>query len=399
MKEERDIGKIIKSSLEGYEENYIEGSWENFNLRQRRRRVLLLRKLSAAVAAVVILALVVGGLLYKTDVTLPVTADVADSSQESEKITLIEKRPDIIAPGTEMLAESTPVKQSQKTVTVLTTIKAEEPEKATDAVQTTELAKEQQVVKPEEQTQAVTAVAVNEPVKQTFEEAQNREVKLSSRAAFAIIDREQRERKVRFGLNVAPGMSSATDGSALNISGGVNLDIAIAKNVDISTGVQLEHRNIDSDARGGSGAAALQQTSYSMTNLDIPLNITWRFKNSKTESYYVSGGFSSLAYLGESYTTTSFTQELQSSIVYGTSGEENTVYKLVEVRTTTTERSEPFTSFDLAGRLNLMVGYRKSISPKLNLHIEPFLKIPVSGMGSNDMRFTTSGITCKISFK
>jgi len=222
---------------------------------------------------------------------------------------------------------------------------------------------------------------------------------MSSRTAFALIENERHERKVRFGINVAPGMSSATDGSALNIGGGVNLDIAIAKNLDISTGVQVEYRDIETATGNGTGVSAIQQTSYNITNLDIPLNITWKFKTNRTESYYISGGFSSLAYLGENYSTTSYNQMLQSSIVYDVSGAENTVYKLVDVRTTTVERTEPFSSLDVAGRINLMVGYSTSVSPKLNLHIEPYIKIPLTGMGSKDMRFTTSGITCKISFR
>ena len=63
MKDKRDIGEIIKSSLAGQEEGYVEGSWERFNLKQRRKRLLLIRNISVGVAAAVVLALVVASLL------------------------------------------------------------------------------------------------------------------------------------------------------------------------------------------------------------------------------------------------------------------------------------------------------------------------------------------------
>jgi hypothetical protein len=55
-------------------------------------------------------------------------------------------------------------------------------------------------------------------------------------------------------------------------------------------------------------------------------------------------------------------------------------------------------TLDLAGRLNLIFGYRQRISPTLNLHVEPFVKIPLSGLASENIRFTTGGVTFKVSF-
>ena len=433
MKDKRDIGEIVKSSLAEQEEGYVEGSWERFNLKQRRKRLLLIRKISAGVAAAVVLALVVIVLfLTPAQKPLPITAQNSQTTHENESVTVVSKtpenntgvKPDESKTNKKVSGEHSGIKSliaKSEYTEVKKSVHKSEIAGVTENIESKEKIKEseresvaQKLTIVKEQIDSSLAKeaskeAAKEPAKnqvlattppKTAEETQKQvPATISSRTAFALIENERHDRKVRFGINVAPGMSSATDGSALNIGGGVNLDIALAKNLDISTGVQIEYRDIETAAGIGTGMSAVQQTSYNMTNLDIPLNITWKFKNSRTESYYVSGGFSSLAYLGENYSTTSFSQDLQSSIVYGTSGEENTVYKLVDVRTTTVERSEPFSSFDVAGRLNLMVGYSKSISPKLNLHLEPYLKIPLSGMGSKNMRFTTSGITCKISFR
>ncbi|PKO97532.1 MAG: hypothetical protein CVU12_00680 [Bacteroidetes bacterium HGW-Bacteroidetes-7] len=407
MKDKRDIGEIVKSSLAEQEEGYVEGSWERFNLKQRRKRLLLIRNISAGVAAAVLLVLVVAALLYTpVGENLPATAQNEKTTNKSESVTVVSKP----LHNETKLSENTDRTQDEnntgvKPVKSKTNLKASSDH---SGVKSLISKSESTEVKKSVQNNEITDITVKEQIDsslattppKTAEETQKHvPATVSSRTAFALSENERHDRKVRFGINVAPGMSSATDGSALNIGGGINLDIALAKNLDISTGVQIEYRDIETAVDNRPGMSAVQQTSYNMTNLDIPLNITWKFKNSRTESYYISGGFSSLAYLGENYSTTSYSQDLQSSIVYGTSGEENTVYKLVDVRTTTVERSEPFSSFDVAGRLNLMVGYSKSISPKLNLHLEPYLKIPLSGMGSKNMRFTTSGITCKISFR
>lgn len=401
MKDKRDIGEIVKSSLAGQEEGYVEGSWERFNLKQRRKRLLLIRKISAGVAAAVVLALVVTGLfITPAQKPLPITAQNDQTLQESDRVAVVSKT------KLKVSGEHSAVKKliaKSEITEVKKSVQKNEIAGVTENIESKETIKEsesesvaQKLTNVKEQIDSSLATTPLTTAEKTQKQVP---ATISSRTAFALIENERHDRKVRFGINVAPGMSSATDGSALNIGGGINLDIALAKNLDISTGVQIEYRDIETAAGIGTGMSAVQQTSYNMTNLDIPLNITWKFKNSRTESYYVSGGFSSLAYLGENYSTTSYSQVLQSSLVYGTSGEENTVYKLVDVRTTTVERSEPFSSFDVAGRLNLMVGYSKSISPKLNLHLEPYLKIPLSGMGSKNMRFTTSGITCKISFR
>ncbi len=73
-------------------------------------------------------------------------------------------------------------------------------------------------------------------------------------------------------------------------------------------------------------------------------------------------------------------------------------YQLENFETTSENKAEPFNAFDVAGRINLIFGIERKISQDLNLHIEPYVKIPISGLGTENMKFMTSGITCKISF-
>jgi hypothetical protein len=74
------------------------------------------------------------------------------------------------------------------------------------------------------------------------------------------------------------------------------------------------------------------------------------------------------------------------------------IHELITKESTVEESAPSFQSFDLAGRLNLIVGMEQRLTPTLRLHVEPYLKIPLSGLASQNLKFTTSGINCKISF-
>ncbi|MPN31492.1 hypothetical protein SDC9_178966 [bioreactor metagenome] len=138
-----------------------------------------------------------------------------------------------------------------------------------------------------------------------------------------------------------------------------------------------------------------------LTNLDIPINITWRFltkgAGKDRYNYYVSGGVSSLAYMGERYVRTTYRQEVREEVNMLATGAKMT-YQLENFATTSENKEEPLNAFNVAGRINLIFGVERKLTKDLNLHIEPYVKIPLSGLGSENMKFMTSGVTCKISF-
>jgi len=129
----------------------------------------------------------------------------------------------------------------------------------------------------------------------------------------------------------------------------------------------------------------------------LPLNLTWRFYPGKLKCYYLTAGVSSLAYLKQDYQNTSYSQQLVavSSLV---GGHEIVSYNIVNVASTTQNLVTPFRTFDFAGRLNFMLGLEQQLSPKLFLHFEPYLKISVSGLATENLKYISSGVTFKISF-
>ena len=79
-------------------------------------------------------------------------------------------------------------------------------------------------------------------------------------------------------------------------------------------------------------------------------------------------------------------------------GVENVTYQLENVKTTEQTTEEPLNTFDFASRVNIIFGFEQHLSSKLFLHVEPYLKIPISEQATQNIKYTTGGITCKISF-
>ena len=143
--------------------------------------------------------------------------------------------------------------------------------------------------------------------------------------------------------------------------------------------------------------APLHENSTKLVNLDVPVNITWKFFSEKTNSYYVSAGLSSLVYLHQNNKNTTYSQDLVpvSSVV---SGVEVKSYNVVDQVSVSENTATPNQTFDFAGRVNILVGFEKKLSNKLFIHIEPYAKIPASGLAPGNLNHTSTGINFKISF-
>ncbi len=209
--------------------------------------------------------------------------------------------------------------------------------------------------------------------------------------------RRGESRKVRFGINFSPGFNSTSDASSFNYGGGLNVDFALTDKIQISTGVQLEHQNVDSRDSYRDAAVPSNHTRATLTNLDIPVNITFSLYSGRNSNYYVGGGISSLAFLSEKYRTVSYKQELREKISLFAS-ELVTTYSVENVETVSTTTVSPDKVPEIGGRVNLIFGYQQRLTPRLYLNIEPYLKIPVTGMASRNLIYTTGGVMCKISF-
>ncbi|WP_419701315.1 hypothetical protein [Mucilaginibacter sp. NFX135] len=215
------------------------------------------------------------------------------------------------------------------------------------------------------------------------------------------------DKKVRFGVYAATFFNYAKGSrNQVNAGAGVTSDIKLTKNLKLSTGVMLAQNtlsyngsapptsSLDALAKApqafapfdkqtlfsaNSSFPVLKNYNASLVGLDIPINIKYEFNPQKTDAY-VSAGLSSGTFINEAYTS-----------VYGYSAGAST-------QTTEDVSRKSFNSFYFAKTLNVSFGIGTPVGKGNRLIIEPFLKYPIDGLGSQQIQFGSAGLNLKFNF-
>ena len=198
-----------------------------------------------------------------------------------------------------------------------------------------------------------------------------------------------------------------------NAGAGFSSDIRISKNLKLVTGVSIAQNKLtygDNTQQVAVEAAAISNqilavsggTKYNnaaipnpafavspsvksynadLTGLDIPLNLKYEFNPDKGNAY-ITAGVSSGTFINESYTSQ-----------YNYSSFYNSVSP-TQAQTT----SKSFDSFYFARTLNLAFGLGYPLG-RNHLVIEPFLKYPLDGLGSQQIKFGAGGLNLKFNFQ
>jgi hypothetical protein len=125
----------------------------------------------------------------------------------------------------------------------------------------------------------------------------------------------------------------------------------------------------------------LRNYQASLIGLDIPINLKYQLSKSDT---YIAAGFSSGTYIVETY---QFAYNYPASS--GLSA--NNTERNTQTRTF-------LNTFDFARTLNFAFGMGYPIGKTNRLIIEPFVKYPLDGLGSQDLKFGAGGINLKFNF-
>jgi len=221
-------------------------------------------------------------------------------------------------------------------------------------------------------------------------------------------------RMVHFGVYAGTYFNYAKgSGNNANVGAGFTADIKITKNLKLVTGVTIAQNslnftngvptstaqyNLGGFSPGANFAAAASSYSLSsevtvasapafknydasLVGLDIPLNLKYDF-NLRKNDIYVLAGFSSGTFINETYTYQYNYPALLSP-------------SLQQIQNQTTNRS--FNGFYLAKTLNFAFGFGYPLG-KNSITLEPFLKYPLDGLGSQNIRFGAGGINLKFNF-
>jgi hypothetical protein len=220
-------------------------------------------------------------------------------------------------------------------------------------------------------------------------------------------------KKIMFGVYAATYFNYAKGSTnEVNVGAGLSSDVHITKNLKFSTGVAIGQNTLaynnappERPSRGDGKLYASAPAAAPVTNstgfaanvsatpifkafnasliaLDIPLNLKYEFSAKKTDTY-ISAGLSSGTFVSERYQSV-YNYVSPFSVSNQTEQEQTT--------------NESFNNFYFAKTLNLSFGTGFSVGKSNRIVIEPFVKYPLSGMGSQQIKFGSGGINLKFNF-
>jgi hypothetical protein len=214
------------------------------------------------------------------------------------------------------------------------------------------------------------------------------------------------DRAVRFEVYAATYLNYAKGSSSqFNLGAGVSSDIKLSRKLGLITGISVGQNTLNFGGQPPVNSPAataaiaynpmaikslysssvavptLKNYNASLVGLDIPLNLKYQF-NPETNSTYISVGLSSGTFINETYTST-----YNNSAPFLSSLSQNSDL--------TTHQS--FNSFYFAKTLNLSFGTGYGLG-RNKLLVEPFLKYPLQGLGSQQIKFGAGGVNLKFNF-
>lgn len=202
---------------------------------------------------------------------------------------------------------------------------------------------------------------------------------------------------VHFGVYAATYFNYAKGSSSqFNVGAGLSADISLSRKFKVSTGIALAQNSLSYPGQQPAfstptginlaplsvySANALQYSvseptfrnySADLVGIDIPVNLKYTFDPGKSETYLLAG-LSSGTFINETYTYNFNSAQAQSQSTRNGLG-----------------------GFYFARTLNLAIGTGYRIGGN-RLIVEPFLKYPLEGLGTQQIRFGSGGINLKFS--
>lgn len=207
---------------------------------------------------------------------------------------------------------------------------------------------------------------------------------------------KNKRKRLSLGFSISPLLATNDDGSHPGVSAGIQMDIPIYGKVSINSGLIFAHQKVENIYKNRSSFSEPLSLTSRLTSFDIPVNFKIVLKKEKNKESYLVAGISSVGYINERNT---FTYEYEEVIEITTvrEGQKITTYQTV-LTEKNVENTEPaFSTFDFAGFMNLSYGLKSPFSKNMYLTLEPYIKLPLSGLTANNLRYTTGGVSLIIS--
>ena len=188
------------------------------------------------------------------------------------------------------------------------------------------------------------------------------------------------------GLSAAPDVSFIhfQKTSVLGLGAGVLFGYQINKKLSVETGLMLDKKNYYTDGKYFDKSKLPYGNNISLKDVEgyckmaeIPVNIRYTFSDNTTQSFYGLAGLSSYI-MGKQF------------YEYGYTWMTNYYNKIY--------RSDKVAAYPFSV-VNLGIGYEKKIGHNTNLRVEPYMKVPLAGLGAGSLKIASAGLYMTITKK
>jgi hypothetical protein len=200
-------------------------------------------------------------------------------------------------------------------------------------------------------------------------------------------DKKQKEKRkipIILALNVGPDFNSTTKviGGKAKVAFGLGLEVGITKNLSLQTGINYGRKDYAVSSTDNLYSGSYLSTTTVDINaqckvLEIPLRASLKVREDKKRTITINAGLSSYMMLREKYVF-----EYNSALTR--------TNKIMDVRN---GGQHILSVVDLSATYNI-----KLENKKLALGLEPYIKIPLAGIGENSVPLKSSGLSLKLSY-
>lgn len=411
---EKELIAHIRESLVEHEESYQLGAWEKFNAPEKKLRPFWLPFLQGA-AAILIIGFVGFLILNKKPTAQQVT------KVEVKKTEPIGKEPI----KTEEIDPKKDVEIATQKPTVLNNTGQTENKKSNDLIENLlqpKINNQQVTVKNNLPitTQNTNVVPVQDKVvKADAPVVANNKVDAPKVNIIDFLDNETKNNKAKkadeiasnkkskftVGLVVAPSFGNV---KRLNMGYGVSVDYSLSDKFSLNSGLAYNQMAAAAGPQNNMAAAdmpaasaiakstttkSLESIEEQVTGIDIPLEIKYHV----SKNFYANVGVSAFAVINQKRNNTYLEQKVVQQ--YNNSMASSNTFSSVLVSERVTEAETAKTEdYKYLGFYNLSFGYKKKISKNNAFAVEPFLKLPMREVKTENLRLIGTGVKLKFDF-
>lgn len=391
MKNENELDQFFKKGLAEPDLPFNELDWEKMEAKlgpqKSRRKVILWPIAAAGIAASILLAFF---LLFQNEDSIPFKdktafkAPVVKPSIVSKKQPL-NKKEDILVVRTNGVGQlakrvSVPVKERNLPISEqsITTIVETNPKAIATLENTNPTSIAAMDITNQKSVAAIDitnqkSIKLNDTVTSA---SSGVEAPLTPSSAKKAIQKVNTQGRLAFSVIAAPDISSSQANFSSKVSTNLGLlaTYSISNKISFTTGVIYAIKLYDYS--GASVAAygnpgSLMETYANCKVLDIPLNLNFRLYDKGFNSISLNTGLSSYIMLNEKY-------KYVSNDVLG-----NTKSSVLEI----VNQNQHF-----LGVANIAVSFNRRINSQVSVGIQPFIKIPLTGIGYHDSKLRSTGV-------